>query len=166
MTYTIFIAINLTNTMKNKVIATMVFMVVLSAYAQEEIEDQLWTSNCPDGHAPISIMGDHTHKKGEFMFSYRYMNMQMNDLKRRSDYVSNESVLLSNGGEYMVTPTRMPMDMHMIGGMYAASDKLTLAAMIGYMSMEMDHITAAGGNFTTNSSSVTDLKVSGIYKFF
>ncbi len=30
-----------------------------------------------DSHAPISIMGDHMHKKDEFMVSYRYMFMGM-----------------------------------------------------------------------------------------
>jgi len=32
-----------------------------------------------DSHAPIGVMGDHRHKAGEFMLSYRYMNMQMNE---------------------------------------------------------------------------------------
>ena len=31
----------------------------------------------PDSHAPISVMGDHTHKKNEVMFSYRFMKMQL-----------------------------------------------------------------------------------------
>ena len=34
----------------------------------------------PGAHAPISVMGDHTHKKKEVMFSYRFMKMQMNKL--------------------------------------------------------------------------------------
>ena len=33
----------------------------------------------PDAHAPIGVMGDHLHKKGEFMLSYRFMNMKMED---------------------------------------------------------------------------------------
>ena len=33
-----------------------------------------------DSHGPISIMGDHIHKKNEFMFSYRLMKMEMNDI--------------------------------------------------------------------------------------
>ncbi|MEL7113935.1 MAG: transporter, partial [Pseudomonadota bacterium] len=28
-------------------------------------------------HAPIGVMADHRHKKGEWMFSYRYMYMDM-----------------------------------------------------------------------------------------
>ena len=39
-----------------------------------------WYGARPDGHAPISVMGEHTHSAGEWMASYRYMNMQMNGL--------------------------------------------------------------------------------------
>lgn len=35
------------------------------------------TSVRADGHAPIGVMGDHTHAAGEWMFSYRYMRMEM-----------------------------------------------------------------------------------------
>ena len=30
-----------------------------------------------DSHGPISIMGEHIHKKNEYMFSYRLMKMEM-----------------------------------------------------------------------------------------
>ena len=30
-----------------------------------------------DTHAPIGVMGDHLHKQGEIMVSYRYMQMEM-----------------------------------------------------------------------------------------
>jgi len=33
----------------------------------------------PDGHAPIGVMGEHTHKAGEWMLSYRYRNMFMSE---------------------------------------------------------------------------------------
>ena len=48
------------------------FLIGLSALCQAQ---QLWTSGRPDGHAPVSVMGDHTHNKGEWMFSYRFMSM-------------------------------------------------------------------------------------------
>ena len=152
--------------MKNIVIALLATVMGAVLNAQQIKNEQLWSSNRPDGHAPISVMGDHTHKKGGFMLSYRYMNMQMNELKRGNDDVSFSSVLLPNGGEYMVTPTDMPMDMHMLGAMYALSDKVTLTAMVGYTSMDMDHITATGINFSTSSSGITDVKLSGLYTFF
>ena len=31
----------------------------------------------PDDHAPIGVMADHQHQKGEWMISYRYMGMAM-----------------------------------------------------------------------------------------
>jgi len=146
-------------------------MACTISYAQEnqkntEVESNLWTSSRPDGHAPISIMGDHTHNKGEVMFSYRYMYMNMGDLKSGSDDIAFQDALIPNGGAYMVTPTEMPMNMHMLGAMYAISDKTTLMTMINYISSEMDHLTAAGGNFTTESAGFGDIKVGALHKFF
>ena len=34
-----------------------------------------WTSSRPDGHAPIGVMGEHTHEQGEYMLAYRYMRI-------------------------------------------------------------------------------------------
>lgn len=35
------------------------------------------TDTRADGHAPIGVMGDHLHKKGSYMLSYRFMRMSM-----------------------------------------------------------------------------------------
>ena len=35
----------------------------------------------PDSHAPIGVMGDHAHKTGEWMLSYRFMAMDMRELQ-------------------------------------------------------------------------------------
>ncbi|WP_271766048.1 transporter [Aquimarina algiphila] len=131
-------------------------------FAQEENK---WSGARPDGHAPISVMGDHTHGKGEVMFSYRYMYMNMDELNRGSENVPFSNALRPND-VYMVTPTSMPMNMHMLGAMYAPSDKITLVGMVNYLSSEMDHVTAMGGSFTTQSSGFGDTKVSALYKFF
>ncbi len=132
---------------------------------QEESKENKWSGSRPDGHAPISVMGDHTHGKGEFMFSYRYMYMNMEDLKRGSENVDFSNALLPND-VYMVTPTIMPMNMHMLGIMYAPSDKITLMAMVNYLSQEMDHLTAMNGEFKTESSGFGDTKIAALYKFF
>jgi len=138
-----------------------IILMATTTYAQES-ENEQWTSNRPDGHAPITVMGDHMHNKGEVMFSYRYMYMNMEDLNRGSENVSFENAL----SQYMVTPTSMPMNMHMLGLMYAPSNKITLVAMANYLSNEMDHITRMGGMFTTESSGFGDLKIGALYKFF
>ncbi len=137
-------------------------MVTFALCAQETTNDnsQKWTSGRPDGHAPISVMGDHVHGEGEWMFSYRYMYMNMEDLMIGSNDATFEDALAN----YMVTPTKMPMNMHMLGTMYAPSDKITLMAMVNVTTMEMDHITRMGGTFTTKSSGFGDTKISAFYK--
>lgn len=124
-----------------------------------------WSADRPDGHAPIQVMGDHTHKKGELMFSYRFMYMNMDGNGDGTDELSNSEILLPTGS-YMVTPLKMPMQMHMLGAMYAVSDDLTLMAMLPYRSSSMDHRTAMGGEFTTESSGLGDVSLTGMYNFF
>ena len=125
-----------------------------------------WKGNRPDGHAPISIMADHYHSKGGFMFSYRFMNMNMESLLSGSNTISNDD---GHNGGYMVTPLKMPMQMHMFGTMYAPSNKITLSAMISVIKNDMDlQMKMTNGMlvpFSTSSSGFGDLKLGMIYKF-
>ncbi len=98
-----------------------------------------WNSARPDSHAPIGVMGDHTHKTGEWMVSYRAMSMSMDSLRRGSSRVSPEAVLAEG---YGMTATDMTMDMHMFGLMYAPTDRTTLMMMTSYQDKEMDMLMA------------------------
>lgn len=131
-------------------------------------------SGRPDSHAPISVMGDHTHHKGGWMLSYRLMRMDMNDMRKGTNDVSSPDIFAAN---YTVAPERMTMDMHMFGFMYAASDKLTLMAMRNYIESDMSHrihpgsgmlIAANGGSeqFTTKTSGWGDTQLTALYKFY
>ncbi len=123
-------------------------------------QENLWSSGRPDGHAPISIMGDHYHKKGEFMTSYRYMPMWMEGSLSSSDDVSNATIFQN----FMVAPQKMRMDMHMLGVMYATSDKLTLMIMGNYVKNSMDLQMMSGMTFSTESSGFGDISLGGLYK--
>jgi hypothetical protein len=114
----------------------------------------------PDSHAPIGVMAEHLHHKGEVMFSYRFAQMKMNGNRDGTSNRSRREVL---GSGYPVTPSRMTAQAHMLGVMYAPSDELTLMAMLPYVRKEMDHRTGAGGRFTTKSDSLGDTKLSGLY---
>lgn len=118
-----------------------------------------WTSARPDGHAPIGVMGDHAHKQGEWMFSYRAMHMDMDGNRDGTSRTSTSEVL----SDFVVSPTKMTMDMQMFGVMYAPSDDLTLTLMVPYVELEMDHVNRMGIKFTTKSSGLGDLKFGGIY---
>ncbi|NAS13042.1 transporter family protein [Poritiphilus flavus] len=148
--------------MKLKICAILIMAGGLLVAQDDQQNTTEWSAGRPDGHAPISVMGDHMHGKGEWMFSYRYMYMNMDELRAGSDDATTDQAL----ADYMVTPTNMPMNMHMLGAMYAPSDKITLMVMLNYLSMEMDHITRMGGSFTTEASGFGDIRISGLYKFF
>ncbi len=134
-----------------------------------------------DGHAPIGVMGDHMHKAGEFMLSYRFMHMDMAGNRIGTDEVSPEEIVTTVPNRFSgqpgqpptlrVVPTEMPMDMHMFGAMYAPSDWLTLMAMVNYIDKSMDHITFQGGmgttrlgTFTTESDGFGDTTVTALIK--
>ena len=126
------------------------------------VAQEKWSSNRADGHAPISIMGDHTHDKGEFMLSYRYMPMWMDGLINGSDEIENGEVF----DRYMAVPLDMRMDMHMIGAMYAVSSKVTLAAMINYIDNDMDLRSKMSMDFTTESSGFGDIAINALVNFY
>ena len=125
---------------------------------------QPWTSHRPDGHAPIGVMADHTHGAGEVMLSYRFMYMDMAGSRIGTDAIDDERIVSPDGEGFIVTPTEMPMTMHMVGAMYAPVDQVTLMAMVPYLSSEMDHLTRMGGTFTTEASGLGDVKLSALVK--
>ena len=108
----------------------------------------------PDAVAPIGVMGDHLHDAGQFMASYRYMYMRMEQNFDGTSSVSDQSVLADP--RFMVAPTDMDMDMHMIGLMYAPTDRVTLMAMVNIVEMSMNHRRKDGLEFKTQSSGVGD----------
>ncbi|MEM1262878.1 MAG: transporter [Pseudomonadota bacterium] len=129
----------------------------------------------PTDHAPIGVMGDHTHEKGEWMFSYRYMHMRMDGNRDGTSSLSPETIATTATNRFAmpptlrVVPTEMTMDMHMFGAMYAPSDRLTVMAMVNVIEKEMDHVTfqgAAGstplGFFTTKTSGIGDTRLSAL----
>lgn len=108
-----------------------------------------------DSHAPIGVMGDHTHQAGEFMFSYRFMSMTMDGNRSGSDFLSPLDIATSVPNRFFgspmqpptlrVVPLDMRMDMHMFGMMYAPTSWLTLMGMTSYKDNSMDHVTFQGG---------------------
>ncbi len=118
----------------------------------------------PDSHAPIGVMGDHLHLKGEWMASYRFMYMYMRGNRDHTSNVRTKDVLAMP--EFMVSPKKMWMAMHMLGLMYAPTDTLTLSAMLPYVVLDMDSVTMAGDTFTTRSDGIGDSTVSGLYSLY
>tara|TARA_B110000483_G_scaffold141911_1_gene169563 strand:- start:151068 stop:152078 length:1011 start_codon:yes stop_codon:yes gene_type:complete len=117
----------------------------------------------PDAHAPAGVMGDHAHNKGEWMLSYAYMDMQMEGNLDGSDDIAISDILMPMPGTYMVAPTEMTMGMHMLGGMHAPTERITLMFMTSFIDTEMSHVTTMGGAFDTATSGMGDSSITGLY---
>ena len=130
---------------------------------------QPWTSSRPDGHAPIGVMADHTHGAGEFMLSYRFMYMDMAGSRIGTDAIEETDIVSPMGEGFLVSPTEMPMQMHMLGAMYAPTDRVTLMVMLPYLQSEMDHVSRMSVMddpeavaFTTEASGLGDVKLAAL----
>ena len=132
-----------------------------------------------DSHAPIGVMGDHMHKAGEWMVSYRYMEMRMKGMRDGTNDLDPEEIVtdFSNPNAppptFRVVPTEMTTRMHMLGLMYAPTDWLTLMVMGNYTIKSMDHITFQGpvgttrlGEFTTESEGIGDTRATALIRLF
>lgn len=142
-----------------------------------------WNPGRPDSHAPIGVMGDHTHGANEYMLSYRFMSMEMNGQRQGSRSLTSADVF---GLGYDIAALDMSMDMHMFGFMYAPSDELTFMGMVNFVenSMTMLHkpdqmdmgggidmggdmdMHNHGGKMSHSSSGIGDISIGGLYKFY
>ena len=111
---------------------------------------------------PMGIMGDHHHHKGGWMVSYRYRNMTMDGMQNGTSELG-ESTVLQN---YMMTPTTMNMQGHMLGLMYGVSRRITLMAMMPYMRLNMDMKNRMGMESSMSSAGVGDLKLISIVEIW
>lgn len=137
----------------------------------------------PESHAPIGVMGDHTHARGEFMLSYRYMHMWMEGNRNGTDRLTSDEIVTTVPNRFFgnpmqpptlrVVPTYMSMDMHMLGAMYAPTEWLTLMAMANFANNTMHHLTYRGGkgtnrlgSFITQTKGMGDTRIAGLIRLF
>jgi len=114
-----------------------------------------------DAYAPIGVMDDHVHARGELMLSYRFMHMRMDGNRDGTKHLSPGDVLARG---FLATPLDMDVGMHMLGAMYAPLDQLTLMLMLPYIEKSMDHLNAMGLKFRTESDGIGDLQLSGLLR--
>lgn len=163
--------------MNNQLLASAALLWAVQPAAAHEGDGG--TVTYASDHAPIGIMADHRHKRGEWMVSYRYMYMDMAGNRDGTVERSPEEIVTTVANPFAnppmmpptlrVVPTDMPMQMHMLGGMYGLSDRITLMAMGMYRTQEMGHITFQGpigttrlGAFTTETSGIGDTTLGAI----
>lgn len=147
--------------MKNKLrflISAFGLTAIMSSNANA---DDTHHSSRADDHAPIGVMGDHLHKKGEWMTSYRYSYMEMNDNYDGDSKITPAEVRAKGFG---MAPVDMTMDMHMIGVMYGLTDDITIMAMGSYIEKDMTMENGANVLSTMESEGFGDTKISALYR--
>ena len=141
------------------------------------------TSECTcvqDDLNPAGIMLGHRHAAKEWMFSYRYMYMDMQTpLFGNNPYKAEDIFTLG----YLSSPIQMNMHMHMLMAMYGFTDKFSVMGMLNYnqMSMDMDmfgtshnHSGSGGhnhghshtGDMSMHSSGIADVELYAVYRLF
>lgn len=122
----------------------------------------------PDAHAPLGVMGDHVHRAGEWMLSYRWSRMRMDGNRSGTRHASIPSIIGTPGdpGRFVVAPTDMDMEMHVLGLMVAPHDRLTLMGMLPYVRKTMDHLRRDGARFTTRSEGIGDFRAAALIELF
>ena len=132
-------------------------------------------------HAPIGVMGDHMHEKGEFMLSYRFMHMNMQGNRAGTDSLDADTIVTKVPNRFFgrpmqpptlrIVPAEMSMDMHMFGAMYAPAGGLTLMVMGMYVEKKMHHVTYMGGmgtnvrgSFRVKTDGVGDTRAAGLVR--
>tara|TARA_R110002167_G_scaffold15034_5_gene60522 strand:- start:96 stop:1100 length:1005 start_codon:yes stop_codon:yes gene_type:complete len=150
--------------MENKVKAVFAFYLLFISshmFAKENAHTHN-SGHANHVYAPVGVMGEHPHSKGDWMFTYAYNTMSMNGNLSGKDDVSTSEVLT----DFMVAPTSMTMQMHMFGLMYGVNEKFMIMAMMPYNLISMDHVTRMGAKFTTKSKGIGDLKLSSTNTVF
>jgi hypothetical protein len=158
--------------------ACFFFLLLINSVQAQTCND---TTACPydccrpDGHAPLGIMTDHVHGKGEWGFSYSYMNMRMKGNQSGTSRLSDQQVLST----YMMAPTQMTMQMHMAMVMYGINNRLSVMGMFSFAQNAMSmHMQAAAMNMpgmvmtgmntastmSSQTSGLGDTKIYGLYK--
>lgn len=111
-------------------------------------------------HAPIDVMGDHSHNKGEWMTSYRYMHMDMPQSYTGAKQLSVEQV----HDDFMVAPVDMTMEMHMLELMYGVTDQFTAMIMLPYHIKDMEHRRRNNSRqFSTHAQGIGDIQIGAMY---
>lgn len=168
--------------MKNLLKTTTSLLVltplILSANHSFSHEDETTTLIRPDSHAPIGVMGDHMHKAGEWMLGYRLAKVDMKGLLDGTQKITPDDIATMdnpNGSppSFRFAPESMEGAMHMLGAMYAPSDRITLILGGSVVRKEMLGTTYKGmmgtntlGQTTMVTSSFNGLKAVALVRLY
>ena len=161
--------------MKNYIIIfAIILFAALSGIAQtnDSTKTITYCTCCrPDGDAPLGVMTDHTHGKGQWMLSYSFLNTATSGNKNGTAKINDNDIYQN----YYASADKMTMQMNMFMVMYGVTDDLSLMAMTSInsnsMNMNMDPTMimhgatdAASTTMTLSTIGIGDTKLYATYK--
>ena len=127
----------------------------------KKMEMKMWDSSRPDSHAPSSLLADHTHLRGGFMFGYKYSTSRNNKIFQGSETVTKE-IIFSNYSNAFNSSTFYT---HTLEFMYGISDDLTIFSKIDYMDKEIEYSDILSKKSKYSSRGFSDLNIQFLYNF-
>ncbi len=131
-------------------------------------------------HGPSGMMGNDLAPEGKFMMGYRFGAMSMSDNRIGTTEVSDDFIATQVPNVFFgapmqpptlrIVPQEMTMQMHMLGLMYGATDRLSLMAMLPYVEKSMTSLTYAGptgtavlGRSSMRAGGMGDIRLGATY---
>jgi hypothetical protein len=146
---------------KNVLLCFLAYTIIQSVCAQTDSTISCISCICEKDATPAGVMISHVHAKGEWMLSYRYMNMESRGMQLGTSSISNDQIY----NQYLMSSDEMSMGMHMLMAMYGISRRLTLMTMFEYNVSKMNMIAPEGSGHVhpgaTSPSSSHDMSTSG-----
>jgi hypothetical protein len=149
--------------------------VSLAQQKISETQDSVCNNICSThfDFSPAGVVTSCVHAKNEWMFLYRYMGMFMDEVVQGKNTI-DETQLFSN---YLWSPSRMRMQMHMLMAMYGISNRLAIMCMTDYLIADMSmkaftqngnaHHHGSSGNENEHkmkSNGISDVKLQLLYE--
>jgi hypothetical protein len=119
------------------------------------------------GRAPIGVRMAHTYDRGEWMVSYHYERVRQKGLRDGTQPVTLREVLEDD--DFDVAPSEMNLQAHVLGAMYAPHDRVTVAAVLPFLVLDMEKVEQLDGggirSYETHSGGIGDLELLGLVRF-
>ena len=135
--------------------------------SQEEMsgDQDMGCGHRVDHHDPPFLMYTHVLECGEWMIGYRYTNSYMAGNQAGTTPLSNQQAFNApGGGMYMMAPTSMTMEMHMLDIMRGITDDVTVYLMPTWTDDTMNMLMNDGTTFRMSNGGVGDLPFGALWR--
>jgi len=140
-------------------VAAALFAVSSPLAAQDEFQ---WTSNRPDGDAPLGVTDVRAIDMGTLEITYRFTQMN----SRGVWFVKDSLPLATTLQLYSDAPLTMTKQTHSVMGAYGVTERLTVTGEASFGVYERDHLTSGGVYYTTSAAALGDIIGTAIYEVY